>query len=296
MLPVDWLRPFDGVWERERPLAPSTTWRIGGPAELWFEPRTVEELSAIVAALWRQGIPWRVLGGGSNLLVPDRGVRGGVLSLRRMQRIEVAGERLVAEAGAPLHSVVHRAQQAGLLGAEALAGIPGHVGGAIFGNAGGRYGDIGSRVEQIDFVGAQGEPGEVRPGEGSGFFAYRSSLVGDRIVVRTHLKLSPGEPGAVREETRRIIRERRASQPGWVGNAGCVFKNPPGHSAGRLIDLARLKGTRVGGICVSPIHANFFENDGRGSADDVARLVDVVQERVSREHGVALEVEVRRWV
>jgi len=295
MLPVDWLRPFDGAWATERTLAPSTTWRIGGPAELWLEPRSAAELSRLVALLWRQGIPWRVLGGGSNLLVPDRGVRGAVLSLRRMQAIEVSGEHLVAEAGAPLHHVVHRAQQAGLCGAEPLAGIPGHVGGAIFGNAGGRYGDIGSRVERIDFVGAQGESGTVRIERASDFFAYRSSLVGPRIVVRTHLRLSAGEPGAIREETRRIIRERRGSQPGWIGNAGCVFKNPPGHSAGRLIDLAGLKGTRVGGIFVSPIHANFFENGGGGSADDVARLVERVQGRVAREHGVDLELEVRRW-
>ncbi len=295
MLPVDWLRPFEGLWAAERRLAPSTTWRIGGPAELWLEPTSPEQLAALVAEFWRRGIHWRILGGGSNLLVPDSGVRGAVVSLRRMQRIDIDGDRLVAEAGAPLHHVVHRAQQAGLSGVECLAGIPGHVGGAVFGNAGGRYGDIGSRVERIDVVGARGEREEILLPAGSGFFAYRASLIGDRIVVRARLRLSTGEPAAIRGETLRIIRERRSSQPGWVGNAGCVFKNPPGHSAGRLIDLSRLKGTRVGGIFVSPIHANFFENAGGGKAEDVARLVDVVQQRVQREHGVDLEMEVRRW-
>jgi UDP-N-acetylmuramate dehydrogenase len=293
MLPADWLRPFEGRFGREVPLAPFTTWRIGGPAELLLEPESVEDLVEMARALWRSGVPCRLLGGGSNLLVSDRGVRGAVLTLRKLRSVTRDGNVLVVESGAHLHWVVRHAARAGLSGAEPLAGIPGCVGGAVFGNAGGRYGDIGRLVESVDLLEPDGTLSRVHPGPR--FFRYRNSAVGDRIVVRVRLAFLPADPAGVQARTRAIERERRGTQPGWIGNAGCVFKNPEGDSAGRLIDSAECKGLREGGIEVSRVHANFFENAGDGSADSVRRLVDRVRERVRRLHGSELEMEVRAW-
>ncbi|MEM8885525.1 MAG: UDP-N-acetylmuramate dehydrogenase [Planctomycetota bacterium] len=295
MLPVDWRKRSDGPAQAAERLAPYTSWRIGGEAELFVAPRTRAELADVLGELWRSGQRWRVLGGGSNLLIGDRGVTGVVLSLGRLDGIEVRERSLVVEAGAPLHRVVRYAATAGLAGTEPLAGIPGQLGGAIFGNAGGRHGAIGPLVKELEVVSPDGTRAFLQPGPD--FFRYRKSAIGDRIVVAATLQLMPDAIAAVRERTREIIRDRRASQPGWVGNAGCVFKNPPGDNAGRLIDAAGCKGMRQGGIVVSPIHANFFENpEQEGRADDVLRLVERVRARVRRAFGVDLEWEVRRWM
>jgi len=294
MLPVGLQKRFEGGLDREVPLGPLTTWRIGGPAEFFLEPASVEELAETLRTLWRIGLPYRVLGGGSNLLIADRGVRGAVVSLARLGAIRLeAGGLLVAEAGALLHRIVRQAASAGLRGTEWLAGIPGRVGGAIFGNAGGRHGDIGSLVCALDLLERDGS--EVRLVPAEGFFRYRGSGIGDRIVVRAHLGLDTDLPAAVRRRSLAVIRERRTSQPGWTGNAGCVFKNPPGASAGQLIDSAGCKGLREGGVVVSARHANFIENESGGCAAEVERLLERVCDRVRAVHGVELAVEVQRW-
>jgi UDP-N-acetylmuramate dehydrogenase len=293
MLPAGWHRRFEHRAAEERPLAPLTTFRIGGPAEFFVEPQNVDELAEAVANLGRAGIAWRVLGGGSNLLVADKGVRGAVVSLARLSAVRRGAGLLEVDAGARLIEVVRIAASAGLRGFENLAGIPGRVGGAVFGNAGSRYGAIGDLVVALDLMERDGSLRRIVPH--AGFFRYRGSEVGDRIVVRVLLAGSEADPRLLRARVRELVRERKTSQPGWIGNAGCIFKNPPGHAAGRLIDAAGCKGLRVGGVFVSQTHANFFENDGAGTASDVMRLVDEVRDRVRRAHGVDLEMEVRRW-
>jgi len=293
MLPAGWRRRFEGRAAEERPLAPMTTYRIGGPAEVYLEPKDVEELAEMMAVLRHSGIAWRVLGGGSNLLIADKGVRGAVVSLARLCTVREGEGLLEAEAGARLLEVVRIAANAGISGFESIAGIPGRVGGAVFGNAGSRYGSIGDLVVALDLMEPSGELRRVVP-EPS-FFRYRGSEVGDRIVVRALLAGGAADPKLLRARVRELLRERRRSQPGWVGNAGCVFKNPAGDAAGRLIDLAGCKGLRSGDAFVSSRHANFFENGGKATASDVLRLVDQVQERVHKTHGVELEIEVRRW-
>jgi UDP-N-acetylmuramate dehydrogenase len=293
MLPADWRRRFEHRATEERPLAPLTTFRIGGPAEVYVEPNDVDELAEAVATLRRSGIAWRVLGGGSNLLVADGGVRGAVVSLARLSAVRRKESLLEVDAGARLIEVVRIAASAGIQGFENLAGIPGRVGGAVFGNAGSRYGAIGDLVVALDLMGPDGELTRLVPGPD--FFRYRASDVGDRVVVRALLAGTDADPKLLRARVRELVHERRTSQPGWVGNAGCIFKNPPGHSAGRLIDAAGCKGLRSGGILVSHRHANFFENAGNGTASDVLRLVDLVRDRVGRSAGVELEMEVRRW-
>ena len=293
MLPADWRKRFRGREEHELLLRPLTTWRIGGPAETYLEPADAEDLAGTVAMLHRIGLPYRVLGGGSNLLVPDRGVRGVVLSLGRLTGIEVRDDRVVAEAGARLKDVVLFAADDARAGLENLTGIPGRVGGAVFGNAGSRHGAIGEVCVRLELLEPGGGVEVVEPGPG--FFAYRSSRVGDRIVVRAHLATREGDPSSLRSRIRDLVAERLRTQPGWVGNAGCVFRNPPGDSAGRLIDSAGCKGMRRGGVHVSQRHANFFENDHGGTEADVLALVEAVRDQVRRVHGVELELEVRRW-
>ncbi len=293
MLPAGWHRRFEHRASEERPLAPLTTFRIGGPAQIFVEPQDVDELAEAMANLKKGGIPWRILGGGSNLLVADKGVRGAVVSLARLSAVRKRDRMLEVDAGARLIEVVRIAASAGLEGFENLAGIPGRVGGAVFGNAGSRYGAIGDLVVALDLMEPDGTLLRVVPP--AGFFRYRGSEVGDRIVVRALLAGSEADPKLLRAKVRDLVRERRASQPGWVGNAGCIFKNPPGHAAGRLIDAAGCKGLRVGGVFVSQRHANFVENDGKGTSSDVLRLVDRVRDRVRKAHGVELEMEVRRW-
>lgn len=294
MLPVNWRKRSDGLAQTDVPLAPRTSWRIGGTADLFVAPRSPAELAAVLADLWRTGQPWRILGGGSNLLIGDRGVRDVVLQLGELQAISVDGARLRAEAGADLQSVVRAATNAGLTGAEPLAGIPGNVGGAVFGNAGGRYGAIGPLVCELELVCPDGTRQTFVPGQE--FFEYRKSAIGERIVVAATLQLSPAPTVDVHDRAKSIFSERAASQPGWIGNAGCVFKNPAGDSAGRLIDSSGGKDMHHGGIVVSPTHANFFENPNLdGTSDDVCHLVDKVRTTVRRHHGVDLEWEVRRW-
>lgn len=293
MLPANWRRRFEERAADERPLAPLTTFRIGGPAELFLEPRNVEELAETVAYLRKSGIPYRVLGGGSNLLVADKGVRGAVVSLGRLSAIRRAEGLLDVDAGARLLEVVRIAASAGLKGFENLAGIPGRVGGAVFGNAGSRFGAIGDLVVSLDLMEPDGELRRVVPGPS--FFRYRGSDVGERIVVRALLAGGEADPQLLRARVRELVRERKRSQPGWVGNAGCVFKNPKGDAAGRLIDAAGCKGLRSGDAVVSHRHANFIENAGNATASDVLRLVDLVRDRVRKSFGVELELEVRRW-
>ena len=294
MLPANWQKRSDGLALTNVPLAPKTSWRIGGTADLFVTPRSPAELAAVLRDLWRTGQPWLVLGGGSNLLIADRGVSEVVLNLGKLSAISIDGDRLRAEAGAELMDLVQAAGKADLSGAEPLAGIPGNVGGAVFGNAGGRYGAIGPLVCELELVSRDGTRETVVPGPE--FFRYRKSAIGDRIVVAATLQLSSAQVGEARGRAQSIFRERAASQPRWIGNAGCVFKNPEGDSAGRLIDSCGGKDLSHGGIVVSPIHANFFENpDLNGTSEDVCHLVDKVRAQVRRVHGVELEWEVRRW-
>ena len=295
MLPADWLRRFRGFHATERPLAPLTTWGLGGPAQLYLEPADADELAETLSLLRRLGLPYRILGGGSNLLISDRGVRGAVVSLARLTHIRVdADGTLSVEAGARLHKVVTFAARRGLSGLESLVGIPGCLGGAIFGNSGSKYGAIGDVVKALDLIDPDGTRRRIVPNEF--FFRYRGSNVSNGVVVRAHLAVGAGETRLLRARIRELIAERRRSQPGWIGNAGCVFRNPEGASAGRLIDDVGGKELRVGKISVSRIHANFFVNEGGGTEGEVQRLVHRVRERVRQVHGIDLEWEVRRWV
>lgn len=286
---------FAEITRPDEPLAPYTWLRVGGPAQFFVEPRSVEELAAVVRACHEQELKVRVLGDGSNLLVRDEGASGAVIHLPRelFSAVSVDGTTVRAQAGALLSHVVSQAVRAGLAGMEVLTGIPGTVGGALHGNAGGKGGDIGQFVREATVLTETGET-LVRDGDELAF-AYRQSSLDDLVILDAAFELTPDDPDEIARRMRKIWITKKANQPLSHQSAGCVFKNPRGQSAGQLIDRAGLKGTRVGGAEVSDRHANFVVTQDGAKAEDVLRLIDLMRSRVRERFGVELELEVQIW-
>ncbi len=287
---------FRGEILREEPLARHTTWRIGGPAEALAFPTDRDDLGLAIRFANERACPYRVLGNGSNLLVRDGGVRGLVLRPRgALAEVRVARSRIEAGSGAALPAVARLAAERGLSGLEFAAGIPGTVGGAVIMNAGSHEHEIAAVVESVEFLDPRGAARRIPAGE-CGFGYRRSALRGlPGVVLEAALVLRPDDPAAVRERIAGFSASRRASQPTELPSCGSVFRNPPGDSAGRLIDRAGLKGLRVGDIEVSPRHANFLVNVGLGSARDALALVEIVEREVRDRFGVALVREFELW-
>jgi len=275
------------------PLSTMTWFRIGGPAEHLIEPRSAEEMARLVRRCLDGGIPVRVLGSGSNVLVSDGGVSGAVFRLSKMNAISRSGSRVVCEAGASLPRLVHQAEPWGLSGLEPLAGIPGTVGGAVAMNAGGRHGSVASVLDSVTTLDRLGLVHE-RTAEELGPDGRRSRLRGE-IVLEAALQLAEKDPVEIAETRVALLEEKARTQPLTACSAGCVFKNPDGAGAGELIDLAGLKGERVGGAVVSPRHANFILNEGGATARDVRELIGLVRKRVRKMFGVTLELEIELW-
>lgn len=287
---------FDDILEGGFPLAGATTFGIGGPAEWLARPRSRAELARLLARAAEEGLPLRVLGAGSNLLVADEGVRGLVVKLagREFAALEQPPGALRCGAGLKLPRLVREAASAGLSGLEGLAGIPGSVGGALATGAGGRYGTIGDVAEEVEALDLGGK--ELRVGREEAGFGYRSSNLRGLVLTGCLLRLSPEEPRLVAERTRRVRAEKRAAQPLGESSAGCIFKNPEGGPpAGKLIEELGFKGRRSGGAAVSEVHANYIVNRGGASCGDVLELIDAIREAASRQRGVDLELEVEIW-
>jgi UDP-N-acetylmuramate dehydrogenase len=272
-----------------------TTLGVGGPAPWVIEPRGSDELVLAAAALARERVPFRLLGHGSNLLVGDEGIDEVVIHTQRLtgasEALEGCGLRV--EAGLPLARLVALALARGLAGAECLIGIPGTVGGAVAGNAGGAHGCIGDLLVSVAVVDADGRVRQV-PCERSAF-GYRRSPFRGAVIVEAVLALRRESPRTIRDRMRAIHAAKRASQPLTAASAGCMFKNPGGDSSGRLIDQAGCKGLSVGQARVSERHANFFVNEGGAAARDVLALVERVRAQVARTSGHELELEVEVW-
>ena len=299
------LKPLREVFGRRvrqnAPLARYTAAQIGGPALALLEVKTAEELAIAVRALWKIGIPWLIIGGGSNILVSDRGVAGVVL-LNRARKIEFAPEGqppvVWAESGANFGLVARRAASLGLSGLEWAAGIPGTVGGAVVGNAGAHGGDMAGNLLVADILQQGSRPAEAQVEKWSAAnmeFSYRSSLLkrqrGKVVVLRAMLVLAQSTPAEVQQKMDSFASYRRRTQPPGA-SLGSMFKNPGGDYAGRLIDAAGLKGLRIGQAQISPRHANFFVNLGQAAAQDVFQLIQTAQARVAEKFGVKLELEI----
>ncbi len=277
-------------------LAARTTWRIGGPAEILATPGDREDLRVALAWASSNGVPWRVLGNGSNLLVHDDGVRGLVLHVRRvLDAVEIDGDRLVAGAGASFPAVARRAAGAGLGGLEFGAGIPGTIGGAVVMNAGWHEFEIGNSIETVDYLDEQGNEESLATDDTT--FGYRSSIFRGRrgIVLGATLRLTPGDAVEISRRMNDFAESRKKNQPTELASCGSVFLKPEGDFAGRLIEAAGLKGTRRGAIEVSHKHANFFVNTGGGTSADALELVEFVESEVERGFGVRLVREFELW-
>jgi UDP-N-acetylmuramate dehydrogenase len=289
------LADFAEIIQRDAPLAPFTHLKLGGPAEMLVQPRSREELSAVVRACARERVPLRVLGNGCNLLVRDEGVRGAVLRLSEpaFTEITVEGNRVRAGTGADVSALISHAARHGLAGLETLVGIPGTVGGALRCNAGDRSGDVGQFVRLVEVLDSQGEV-QVRERDELRFGDHASNL-DDPVLLTAEFALDPDSPDAIVKRMRKAWILRKATQPYSFQAAGRLFKNPRGLSAAALIDQAGLSGTRVGGAEFSDRDANFVIVHPGATSRDVLRLIDLAKSRVAERFGVDLELEMAVW-
>lgn len=282
------------VSEGER-LARHTSYRIGGKAALFVTCHSYHALRRTIEVLAREGVPWVVIGKGSNLLVADSGYDGAVVALgREFSRFVLAedGCTLTAGAGAMLARLVNEALTRGLSGLEFAVGIPGTVGGAVSMDAGTRTEWMGSRIRDVVTY----KPGEgIRHyGHDDVFWGYRAtSLPRDEIVLEATFELAPAPKADIRERMERSLARRRRSQPIGQASCGSVFRNPPDRSVGKLIEDCGLKGFCVGGAEVSPVHANFIVNKGTASAADVVSVIQHVHQKVKEAYGIELQPEVK---
>jgi UDP-N-acetylmuramate dehydrogenase len=279
------------VFENE-PLARHATWRVGGPADIFIVPADRRDLLRALALLHEAKEPWLALGAGSNLLVRDGGIRGAVIHTGRLRELRMEeGGAVLAGGGLPLMTLIRETARRGLAGLEALAGIPGTVGGAVAMNAGAGGQEMSGVVRSVILT---GEEGEEEWDAARLNFGYRfSALPGDRVVTEARLFFRPVDAAVLEKEIRTRIALRKDTQSVGAPNAGSVFKNPPGLSAWRLIDEAGLRGLTLGGAQVAQKHANFIVNTGRATAADILELIDRIRETVLKLTGIELETEVR---
>jgi UDP-N-acetylmuramate dehydrogenase len=277
---------------RAAAVGPLTTYRVGGRAALLVEGVTVAELRVVAEAV-RAGVPVLVVGRGSNLLVADAGFPGIAVTLGDdLAQVRIDGTTVTAGGAASLPVVARRTVAAGLTGFEWAVGVPGSIGGAVRMNAGGHGSDMAASLRRVHVLDLHdGEDGWV-PADALELGYRRSRLRRDQVVLAAELELAPGTTATGEAELADIVRWRRANQPGGA-NAGSVFTNPPGDSAGRLIDAVGAKGRRVGSAQVSTKHANFIQVDDGGSADDVVALMAEVRAAVAAGTGVELHAETR---
>jgi UDP-N-acetylmuramate dehydrogenase len=276
-------------------LGSLTTYRVGGPAGVLVTVRSTDELALVKDALGKSALPVLLVGRGSNLLVSDRGFPGiaVILDPSTFSDVAIDGELVSAGAALPLPALARQTVEAGLTGLEWAVGVPGSVGGGVRMNAGGHGSDIAHHLESATIVDLEGSgvPEEI-PLDRMDFSYRRSAVSPGRAVVSARFRLATGNADQGRATIREIVRWRREHQPGGQ-NAGSVFTNPAGTSAGWLIDSAGLKGRRHRSAEVSTKHANFIQADPGGSADDVYELIEIVRGEVLDQHGIHLEHEVR---
>jgi UDP-N-acetylmuramate dehydrogenase len=276
-----------------RPLADLTSFRIGGPADLFVTVQTEDELMAAMAAAHRISMPAFCLGAGTNLLISDRGMRGLVVKLGDgFTTIAIEGFKVVAGGAAQFGTLVETVVEHGLAGLEFGEGIPGTVGGGLVMNAGAFGGEMAKVVTLVHGVTAEGDARVLTRDEVN--FAYRRTDLPPRFVItRVDFELEPGDRETLRARVAELKAKRAARQPRDVPNAGSIFKNPPGNFAGRLLENAGLKGARLGGAAFSGQHANFIVNLGGARADEVRALMELARNKVKETAGVWLEPEVK---
>jgi UDP-N-acetylmuramate dehydrogenase len=283
---------FQGKIRRQVPMSEITSFRIGGPADLLLFPQDQQDLQIVVALFRDRGMPFLPLGNGTNLLVADQGVRQPLINLSHgFTEISKQGTRVIAGAGAGLPQLLTLCAAHALTGLEALAGIPGTVGGGIRMNAGSWGIEIGEHISSLLVMDCAGETREVTREQVA--FGYRGiSLPFDGIILQGEFALRKGTKDGIQIRMAEFLRKKKETQPLAQPSAGSIFKNPPDMPAGRLIEEVGLKGTRRGDAMISPLHANFIVNMGAAQAQDVLALIELVRTRVYQEKKIKLELEV----
>jgi len=286
-------RGFLGDLMESEPLSRHLYLKTGGLAALFAIPESTEDILELLDFLKLEGVPWVLLGGGTNVVFTNGGYPGCVVHLgRRFARIKVEdGSTLLTGAAATLTGAVEVSAANGLTGMECLAGIPGTVGGAVSMNAGTREGEISDMVREVRIF--DGENIHWMPSEKLGFSYRSSSLPETHVILEARFGLVPSTEEEVRSRIRVLKEKRKETQPSGLPSAGCWFRNPEGDSAGRLIDEAGMKGERCGGAQVSEVHANFLVNLGGATTSDFLTLAQKVREEVHKQFGVTLLEEVR---
>ncbi|MCX5713686.1 MAG: UDP-N-acetylmuramate dehydrogenase [Candidatus Omnitrophica bacterium] len=276
-------------------LSAYTTFRIGGPADLFSQPKDEKELKLLINLAKRYKINFLVIGAGSNILASDKGVRALVVRLGApyFKRVSAKDNLVIAGAGCPMGRLLEFCARHGFCGLEFMAGIPGTLGGCLAMNAG-AWGD--SIVRKISSCRVMDKAGRIKTLKKSQIkFGYRSSSLVDYIILEARFKLARDTGANIRQRINRCLYERRAAQDLARPSAGCVFKNPDGDSAGRLIDACGLKGKRIGDAAISTRHANFIVNLGRARSSDVLKLTHLIKKGVKRRFNIKLEPEIKLW-
>jgi UDP-N-acetylmuramate dehydrogenase len=286
---------LEQIVETDYRLAKRTWYGLGGPADYFIRPKTIEQLKEVVKRCNENELRMYVMGFGSNLLIGDDGLRAAVIKLdaEKFSQIKYDKQDVIAGAGAELSRLVLTCVEKGLSGVEALTGIPGSVGGAVKMNAGGNFGDFGSAVETVMLMDSTGNIYEKSKPEL--VFDYRRTNITAKFVLKARLKLNSADPEQIMRTVKEIWIHKKNSQPLNTKNSGCIFKNPPGASAGALIDRAGLKGLQIGGAVVSDKHANFIIAKDGCSSRDVMRLIEAIEQRVKEQFNVELELEIEIW-
>jgi len=286
---------LERIVETDYPLAKRTWYGLGGPADYFIRPKTIEQLKEVVKRCNENEIRIYVLGFGSNLLISDDGLRAAVIKLEAepFSKLKYEDQEVIAGAGAELSKLVLTCVEKGLSGVEALTGIPGSVGGAVKMNAGGNFGDFGSSVESVTVMDKNGKIFEKSKPEL--VFDYRQTNITAKFILSARLRLNPADPEQIMRTVKEIWIHKKNNQPLNTKNSGCIFKNPPGAYAGALIDRAGLKGLQIGGAVVSDKHANFIIAQEGCSSRDVTRLIEAIKQRVKEQFNVELELEIEIW-
>jgi len=292
----------EGKVQRSAPLAPFTTFKVGGPADWLVHAHRADDVKEILGVARRAGVPAIVLGGGSNVLIADAGMRGIVIRLHGGDVISVADDRIRSDAGVTINGLVRWTINHGVSGLEIWAGTPGTVGGAVHGNAHFKGRLIGELVVDVEVVAPDGRVERI-PADRMEFGYDRSRLQrSGEVALSVDFRVARGDPPALRATARESLAFRKRTQPLESASAGCIFQNPdPSHddvpdgippSAGALVDRAGLKGTGEGGARVSPTHGNFIVNDGSATAEDIRRLIERCRSMVRERFGVELRDEI----
>lgn len=272
-----------------------TTFRIGGPAKFFIEARDIDELKLILSKVKKYNMPLLVIGRGSNILVSDKGVKAVVLQLNSpaFKKVRFNKNHLEAGSAITLSQILKETEERGLSGLEFLAGIPGTVGGALIMNAGIPGRNIGDLVREVKVMDYNGNIKNLKIKDIK--FGYRISSLSKYIILKARFKLMKKNRQEIRNKISEYIAYRKLTQDLSRPSAGCIFKNPKGKSAGRLIDLCGLKGRSIGGASISKKHANFILNKGNARAEDVLKLMSLIKKRVKQKFDIALNPEIKIW-